>query len=148
MFYTGALSSLPPVPPFLLSLSLARDPALTPAPTAGPHHPHLPAPRPVLLHKRAPWPALLAYLHTASALHTFHERFPADAARPDGDLAARFVRALRERVRELGLERARARGGAAEGKAEREQGKEQEEEGDEDAIDIEWPLALMLVKRV
>ncbi|ETW75244.1 hypothetical protein HETIRDRAFT_241537, partial [Heterobasidion irregulare TC 32-1] len=37
----------------------------------GPHHPHLPAPRPVLLHKRAPWPALLAYLHTASALHTF-----------------------------------------------------------------------------
>lgn len=47
----------------------------------------------------------------------------------------------------------REAGQEAEGKKEREEGKveveerEREERDDSDAVDIEWPLALMLVKR-
>jgi trans-aconitate 3-methyltransferase len=91
----------------------------------GSHYPSLPSPLPVLLHKQVSWANLLSYLQTWSSLHTYHERNPADLERPDGDISKRFWTSLKERV---GSE-----GGGVE---------------DEDLVDIEWPLALMLVKKL
>jgi len=71
------------------------------------------------------WANLLSYLHTWSSLHTYHEQHPEDLERPDGDISKRFWESLKERVR--------SEGGGVE---------------DQDLIDIEWPLALMLVKKV
>ncbi|KAI0929476.1 hypothetical protein AcV7_005320 [Taiwanofungus camphoratus] len=96
----------------------------------GGHHPHLPAPLPVLLRKRTSWGGLLSYLRTFSALHTFHERYPADLANPDGDIAVRFYRKLKAQVAE------------DEGK-----GRTGDEVGDEEEVEIEWPLAIILARK-
>jgi len=90
-----------------------------------PYHLHVPSPLPVILIKSVTWSDLLAYFRTASAFHTFQEQFPEDSKRPDGDLAARFLRRLIE--------------GAA-----KEDGKNIEIH---DEVQIEWPLALILAKR-
>ncbi|KAF8876587.1 S-adenosyl-L-methionine-dependent methyltransferase [Infundibulicybe gibba] len=105
----------------------------------GPHYPALPAAQthPVTMQKEMRWADVLQYLRTWSALHTFHERFPADAAlrKPDGqlpredseegDISARFWMDLRRGVRNAG--------GPA---------------GVDDCVTIEWPLAMMLVRRL
>ncbi|KAJ7723273.1 S-adenosyl-L-methionine-dependent methyltransferase [Mycena maculata] len=92
----------------------------------GAHYPALPAPREVIVKKRMPWgEGLGGYLRTASALHRYHEAYPEDLARADGDIATRFRRGLMEAV------------GVPEGA-----------EGDAALVDVEWPLALIMVRRV
>ncbi|EGN94512.1 hypothetical protein SERLA73DRAFT_188454 [Serpula lacrymans var. lacrymans S7.3] len=91
----------------------------------GSHYPELASPRSVILRKKMSWDDLLSYLHTWSSLHTFHERNPEDKQRPEGDIALRFWRSLMEHA--------------------------QKEEGTEvqgkDEVEIEWPLAVMMVKK-
>ncbi|KAF7984927.1 hypothetical protein HWV62_9835 [Athelia sp. TMB] len=95
--------------------------------TAGAHYPALPAARPVIMRKSVSWADLQAYLRTWSALHTYHERFPADLQRADGDIAARLVRALQRGVAGEG------EGGVG--------------EGDADEVELEFPLALLLATK-
>jgi len=91
----------------------------------GLHYPSLPSPRPVILHKKVTWANLHSYFRTWSCLHTYHERYPEDRDRPDGDIAARFFKALKDGVKE--------QGGAVD---------------DNDDIDVEWPVALIMARRV
>jgi len=65
------------------------------------------------------WSNLLAYMRTWSSLHAYHEQYPADRHRPDGDIAARFCMRLREES-----------GGADE----------------HDEVDVEWPIAVLLAR--
>ncbi|KAL0959060.1 hypothetical protein HGRIS_014360 [Hohenbuehelia grisea] len=96
------------------------------APWEGSHYPELPKPHlPVILRKKMSWSDLLAYLRTWSSLHTFQERYPEDSDTEGGDIAVRFRRKLMEHV------------AAAE-----------DTPVQEDAtLDIEWPLAMILVKK-
>ncbi|KAF9499638.1 S-adenosyl-L-methionine-dependent methyltransferase [Pleurotus eryngii] len=88
----------------------------------GDHYPLLPDPKlPVILRKRVTWTDLLAYLHTWSSLNTFQERYSSDAEHADGNIATRFWKSLKE--------------GAA-------------VSNDTDEVDIEFPLALLLVKKL
>jgi len=89
---------------------------------SGSHHPHLPSPQPVILRKQMTWDDLLSYFRTFSSLHTYHERYPDDLKNPDGDIAVRFWRSLREHTG-------------------------QEQKSDSDIIEVEWPMALMMVRR-
>lgn len=89
---------------------------------SGQHYPTLPNTRPVILHKKMTWDNLLAYLRTFSSLHTFHEKYPQDLERTDGDIAVRFLNRLKDDV-------ARQNGEAGE------------------EVDVEWPLALILARR-
>lgn len=73
------------------------------------------------------WDGLLAYLRTFSSLHTFHEKYPEDLTRADGDIAVRFWNQL---------------------KADVAQHDHSEVPQDTDTIDIEWPVALILARRV
>ena len=69
----------------------------------------------------------MAYFRTFSSLHTFHEKHPDDLQRPDGDIAVRFWNQLKSEVAEKdksGLPK------------------------DTDEIDVEWPLALIVARRV
>lgn len=95
---------------------------------SGGYHPGLPNPKPILMRQRMTWHDLYAYLRTASALHTFLERHPEDAGRPEGDLCMRFWRAL-------------VSGASA------AQGGVQVQVQPEEEVEVEWPLALILVKR-
>ena len=88
----------------------------------GQYHPNLPNTRPVILRKKMTWHDLLAYLRTFSSLHTYHEKFPQDLERADGDIAVRFLNRLKENVA-------------------RQDGQVGEE------VDVEWPLALILARR-
>lgn len=71
------------------------------------------------------WHDLYEYFRTASALHTFLEQHPEDKVRPEGDIAMRFWKSL--------LSDASAQDGVA---------VQAEEE-----VEVEWPLALILVKK-
>lgn len=93
----------------------------------GAHYPELPGARPVILRKSVTWAELMGYFRTWSPLHTFHEKYPGDMERPEGDIATRFWRKLKEEV-------ARVEG-------------TEEVPRDEDVVDIEWPLALMLARK-
>jgi hypothetical protein len=75
--------------------------------------------------KRMSWNDLLSYINTWSSLHTFRLRNPADAENPRGDIAVRFWKDLMEG-------------------AEREDGRTVE---GHDEVDIELPLAMIMVKR-
>jgi trans-aconitate 3-methyltransferase len=91
-----------------------------------PYHVDVPSPPlPVIMRKNITWSDLLDYFRTFSALHSYHERFPEDSKRSDGDLASRFLRGLIEG-------------------AEIEDGKKIDDNSD---IQIEWPLALILARR-
>jgi hypothetical protein len=65
------------------------------------------------------WIDLQQYLRTWSSLHTYHERYPDDLKHPDGDISVRLWESLRN-------------GAGAK---------------DQDTVDIEWPVALILVRR-
>jgi hypothetical protein len=77
------------------------------------------------MRKKMTWNDLLSYLNTWSSLHTFRQRNPMDAENPRGDIAVRFWKDLMEGA-------GREDGRAVEG---------------HDEVDIEWPLALIMVKR-
>ena len=68
------------------------------------------------------WNDLLEYFHTWSSLHTYRGKFPEDLAHVGGNIAVRFWKELKEG--------AQKEGGEA-----------------EDEVDIEWPVAMILVKR-
>ncbi|KAJ7916156.1 S-adenosyl-L-methionine-dependent methyltransferase [Mycena leptocephala] len=88
----------------------------------GAHYPALPGPHEdVIVKKTMTWGGGFAdYLGTYSSLHRYHEAFPADLAREDGDIATRFRRALMEGVGNP----------------------------DETAlVEVEWPLALVMVRK-
>ncbi|OCH88088.1 hypothetical protein OBBRIDRAFT_836890, partial [Obba rivulosa] len=118
------------------------------------YHPALPNPRPPILRKHTTWAGLLAYLRTFSGLHTFHERFPTDASNPGGGLEERFWRRLRRE--------AKVAEGATEGEGEGEdmiEGEKGWEEGvgaegegpmvgEDEEVVIEWPLAMILARKV
>jgi len=91
----------------------------------GGYYPNLSLPQPILMQKRMSWHDLYGYFRTASALHTFLEQHPEDAMRPEGDIGMRFWRSL--------LSGAAVQDGVA---------VQPEEE-----VDVEWPLALLLVKK-
>lgn len=93
------------------------------------------------------WRDLLGYFRTWSALQNFHEQFPEDLAKVDerfpedltadanndptnvdvggGDIAVRFWKDLREEVQKQG------------GKY-----------GVDEEVSIEWPIALLLAKKI
>ncbi len=81
---------------------------------------------PVILRNATTWGGLLGYLRTASSLHTFHERYPEDLKRTDGDISERFWKALMKSAGEV-------------------DGKEYQAQ---DKVMIDWPVALLLVKKL
>jgi SAM-dependent methyltransferase len=85
----------------------------------GDYYPSLPSEytQPVIIRKQMAWNNLLGYLNTASAYHTYLNKYPEDAANPEGDVNLRFWKKLK---------------GDADG---------------EDAVNVDWPLALILTKR-
>jgi len=89
----------------------------------GTHYPPLPAPREVILKKTMSWGGGFAgYLRTYSSLQRYHAAFPDDCERADGDIAVRFRRAL--------MDAAGLPAGA-----------------DAALVEVEWPLALVLVRK-
>ncbi|KAH8110949.1 S-adenosyl-L-methionine-dependent methyltransferase [Phellopilus nigrolimitatus] len=97
---------------------------------SGSHYSSLPSPRPVILRKKMNWENFEAYLRSFSSLHTFQARYPADATRENGDIVTRFTTTLKEKM--YGTD----------------QGEKRLDVGEENEIEVEWPLALVLVKRV
>ena len=95
----------------------------------GSYYPDLPAPQtlPVILRSNTTWNSLLGYLDSFSSLHTYLELHPEDAQREDGNIAVRFWRSLMERAAQI------------DGKAEMK---------GEDEITVEWPVALVLAKKL
>jgi SAM-dependent methyltransferase len=104
--------------------------------------------QPIIMRKEMTWRDLLAYFRTWSSLHTFHERFPEDKTSAEdtrfleadlasiesgaddvrgGDIAIRFWKDLRENVLKE----------APEAKV-----------GAKDSVLVEWPLALILTRKV
>lgn len=71
------------------------------------------------------WDNLLSYLNSFSSLHTFRERYPEDANNPEGDIATRFWKRLQA---EMGY-------------------KGEEGEGEGEVVEVEWPMALIMVRR-
>ncbi|KAG5339841.1 hypothetical protein C0989_003350 [Termitomyces sp. Mn162] len=147
-YYAGDIcfSSPPPNPPF--SLRSQHDSWL------GPHYPtHLPPPsptqiKPVEMKKTMRWRDVLGYFRTWSSLQNFHERFPDDLHHVDerfpedkaddntsssqddvdisgGDIAVRFWKDLRQEAKKSG------------GKY-----------GVDELVLVEWPIALLLAKKV
>ncbi|KAJ7025598.1 S-adenosyl-L-methionine-dependent methyltransferase [Mycena alexandri] len=94
----------------------------------GGHYPELPGGphEDVIVRKIMPWAGgpgggLMGYLETYSSLYRYREAFPEDRERVEGDIATRFRRRLME--------------GAG--------------ETDEKAlVEVEWPLALVMVRKV
>lgn len=111
------------------------------------------------MRKQWRWIDVLAYIRTASALHSYHEHFPEDLQKPDdqrfleqdladvsnagdldpasvkgGDIAIRFWKNLRQEVqREIGDRK----GGEVDGGV-----------AAFDQVTVEWPVAMLLVRRV
>ncbi|KAJ7765512.1 S-adenosyl-L-methionine-dependent methyltransferase [Mycena maculata] len=85
-------------------------------------HPHLEP----IMRKTMTWggAGLHGYLKSFSSLHRYHETFPEDLERSDGDIATRFLRTLMETAQvPLG------------------------EEGENQEVEVEWPMALVLVRK-
>lgn len=77
------------------------------------------------MRKKTTWIDLQQYLHTWSSLHTYHERYPDDLMRDEGDISARLVRSLKDGV-------AASKGTPVD---------------DGDSVELEFPLALMLATK-
>ncbi|KAJ7247623.1 hypothetical protein B0H12DRAFT_1124752 [Mycena haematopus] len=91
----------------------------------GAHYPDLPQPHlEPIMRKTMTWGDLHGYLNTFSALHNYHETFPEDLERSDGDILTRFVRSLM------------AAAEVPEGP-----------EGEAQEVEVEWPLALVVVRK-
>lgn len=73
------------------------------------------------------WDDLLSYLYTFSSFHTYQARYPADKENPEGDIARRFWSQL---------------------KAHTAKQNSSEIVKDTDEIDVEWPMVLLLARRV
>jgi len=95
----------------------------------GDYHPSLPSPRPIILRKKMSWEGFESYLRSFSALHIFHERHPEDMQREDGDITTRFIRELKAEMTKIDEQQGR------------------DARGSEEDLDVEWPMALVLVKR-
>ncbi|KAL0572224.1 trans-aconitate methyltransferase 1 [Marasmius crinis-equi] len=95
----------------------------------GSYYPDLPSAQtlPVILRSPTTWGGMLGYFNTFSSLHTYLERHPEDAKREDGNIAERFWGSLMEQAAQID--------GKPEVKA-------------EDPVTIEWPLALVLAKKL
>jgi SAM-dependent methyltransferase len=89
----------------------------------GRRYPPFPSARSVILRKKMTWNDLQQYFRTWSSLHTYHERYPEDLTHPEGDIAVRFWKSLKDGV------------------------DKDEKPKDNDLVEIEWPLALILVKK-
>jgi|SRR5882762_6967788 len=111
VFFTGASSYILLSRWSLLKFALGSKP--------GEYYPSLPSTGPVILRRKMTWGDLQQYLRTWSSLHTYHEHYPEDLKRPEGDIATRFLKSLKDTA---GVK-------------------------DQDSVDIEWPLALILVRR-
>ncbi|KAJ6591521.1 hypothetical protein DFH09DRAFT_1137236 [Mycena vulgaris] len=93
----------------------------------GDHYPTLPEPHmETIMRKTMTWggAGLHGYLRTFSALNRFHEEFPEDREREDGDIATRFLRQL--------MQDAKVPLGA---------------EGEQQTVEVEWPMALVLARK-
>ena len=73
------------------------------------------------------WDGLLDYLRSSSAFHTHQAKFPQDRENPAGDVAKRF----RDRLMQYAAEQD---GGAV--------------PAETDEVVIEWPVALLLARRI
>ncbi|KAJ6551724.1 S-adenosyl-L-methionine-dependent methyltransferase [Mycena capillaripes] len=88
----------------------------------GTHYPTLPTHEDVIIKKTMTWGGGVAgYLSTYSSLHRYRKAFPEDQERADGDIATRFRRVLMEQA------------GNPEETA---------------PVEVEWPLALVMVRKV
>jgi len=105
----------------------------------GSYYPELPSSLPVILRKKVTWEGFYAYLQSFSSLHTFHERYPEDLKRPDGTIAQKFMQALKTEMEQLDKVTSTTKEGSL------SSAKEESNGGGE--VEIEWPLALILVKR-
>ena len=94
----------------------------------GPHFPEIRDARPVVMAKRMPWDAFEAYLRSFSSLHTFQAEYPDDAKRPDGDIVQRFMKSLKDGMRDADNNQLGS-------------------DLDSGEVEIEWPLALILYKK-
>jgi len=90
---------------------------------SGNYHAHLPSPLPPILRLRTTWAGLFGYLQTWSSLHTYKEKFP-----EKGDVAERLWNRLREEA------------GKEDGNAEMVK--------EDEALEVEWPVALCLARRM
>ncbi|KAJ7224230.1 hypothetical protein GGX14DRAFT_424756 [Mycena pura] len=92
----------------------------------GDYYPDLPEPHLApILRKTMTWgDGLNGYLRTFSSLHRYHEAFPDDLTRADGDIATRFLRSLMAAAQvPLG------------------------EKGEAQEVEVEWPLALVVARK-
>ncbi|KAH7890650.1 S-adenosyl-L-methionine-dependent methyltransferase [Phlebopus sp. FC_14] len=89
----------------------------------GQYYPDLPFSRPIILRKTMSWDDILGYLRTWSALHTFKDKNADDAQNPNGPIEVRFWNTLKEGV-------------------------VQKDGGLSDQVDLEWPVAMVLARKV
>ncbi|KAJ7654386.1 hypothetical protein DFH06DRAFT_513091 [Mycena polygramma] len=93
----------------------------------GKHFPELPQPHlDPIMRRTMTWSGdgLDGYLRTFSALHRFHDAYPEDLQRADGDIATRFLRQL--------MAAAQVPAGP---------------EGEAQEVEVEWPLALVIARK-
>jgi len=109
----------------------------------GSYYPSLPSPLPVILRKKVTWEGFYAYLQSFSSLHTFHERYPEDLKHPEGTIAQRFMQTLRTEMEELDKVSSTSTEGSGSPVS-----VHKEEVNEDGEVEIEWPLALVLVKRL
>lgn len=83
----------------------------------GDHYPNLPSPLPVIMRKKLSWDDLYQYLQTWSSLHTYREKYP-----EGGDISRRLWEDLRNGMERVG-------------------------EGGKHDVQIEFPLAILLVRK-
>lgn len=91
-----------------------------------PHIIDVPSPLPTILKKTMTWSDFLQLLRTSSALRNFHDKYPEDLTRPDGDISERLFAQLVRNVEER-------------------EGCEITPEKDE--VQVEWPLGLLQARK-
>lgn len=91
-----------------------------------PYHEDVASPLPVILKKTTNWSSLLSWLNTSSSVATFQQKFPEDSTNPEGSINTRFWRTLMEEAGKF----------------------EDKKLEDRDQLEINWPLTLLLVKRL
>ena len=79
------------------------------------------------------WENFENYLRSYSSFHTFQAQNPSDAERKEGDIVTRFIRSVKEGMKTWNKD----------GKSEVSTEQDVDEE-----IEIEWPLALVLAKKI